>query len=54
MIAKVVELGRKVIGKDRLRGFMMAPWASCDSEENVEKNLKGVDLFADAFANCRS
>ena len=54
VIGKVVELGRKVIGKDRLLGFMMAPWASCDSEENVEKNLKGVDLFADAFANCRS
>ena len=49
VIGKVVGLGRKVIGKDRLLGFMMAPWASCDSEENVEKNLRGIDLFAAAL-----
>ena len=50
VIGKVVKLGRKVIGKERLLGFMMAPWASCDNEENVRKNLGGIDLFADALA----
>ena len=50
VIGKVVKLGREVIGKDRLLGFMMAPWASCDNEENVGKNLSGIDLFAAAEA----
>ena len=49
VIGKVVELGRKVIGKDRLLGFMMAPWASCDNDGNVETNTRGIDLFADAL-----
>ena len=49
VIGKVVELGRNVVGKDRLLGFMMAPWASCDNDGNVETNIRGIDLFADAF-----
>jgi hypothetical protein len=28
---------------------MMAPWASCDTEENLKLNLRGIDLFADAL-----
>ena len=49
VIGKLVKLGRKVISDKHLLGFMMAPWASCDTEENTQKNLKGVDLFAEAL-----
>ena len=49
VIGKLVKLGREVISDRHLLGFMMAPWASCDSEENLQKNLSGVDLFADAL-----
>ena len=49
VIGKLVKLGREVISDKHLLGFMMAPWASCDTEENTQKNLKGVDLFADAL-----
>lgn len=27
----------------------MVPWASCDTEENTQKNIRGVDLFAVAL-----
>ena len=49
VIGKLVKLGREVVSDRHLLGFMMAPWASCDTEENTQKNLKGVDLFADAL-----
>ena len=50
VMGKIVELGRKVVDDRRLLGFMMAPWASCDTEENAMKNIRGIDLFADALA----
>ena len=50
VIGKLVKLGREVISKDHLKGFMMAPWAACDTPENQEFNVKGIDLFADALA----
>ena len=28
---------------------MMAPWAQCDTPENNEKNLRGIDLFAEGL-----
>ena len=28
---------------------MMAPWASCDTQEDLDFNLKGIDLFAEAL-----
>ena len=49
VIGKLVKLGREVISDQHLLGFMMAPWASCDNEENTQTNLRGVDLFADAL-----
>jgi len=49
VIGKLVKLGREVVSDERLLGFMMAPWASCDREENVQKNISGIDLFADAL-----
>jgi hypothetical protein len=49
VIGKLVKLGREVIADERLLGFMMAPWASCNNEKNTNVNLEGVDLFADAL-----
>lgn len=49
VIGKLVKLGREVISKDRLLGFMMAPWKPCDNEANTEVNLRGVDLLAAAL-----
>jgi len=49
VIGKLVKLGREVVSDRHLLGFMMAPWAPCDTEENTRKNLSGVDLFADAL-----
>jgi hypothetical protein len=31
----------------------MAPWSACDTAENNDKNLRGIDLFADALAQKR-
>ena len=49
VIGKLVKLCRRDIPAARLKGFMMAPWASCDTEANMRKNIKGIDLFADAL-----
>lgn len=49
VIGKLVKLGREVISDDRLLGFLMAPWATCTSETNVDINIKCVDLLVDAF-----
>ena len=48
VIGKLVKLGREVISKDRLKGFLMAPWAPCDTRKNVDFLKRGIDLFADA------
>ena len=50
MIGKLVALCRRNISPQRLKGFLMAPWASCDTEENLKLNLRGIDLFADALS----
>ena len=49
VIGKLVKFSRSEISKKNLKGFMMAPWASCDTKEHMEFNLKGVDLFAEAL-----
>jgi len=49
VIGKLVKMCRKDLSTKSLKGFMMAPWASCDTEENLQKNLKGIDLLADAL-----
>ncbi|MCQ2392027.1 MAG: hypothetical protein MJ240_11445, partial [Kiritimatiellae bacterium] len=50
VIGKLVKLGREVIAPERLKGFLMAPWAACDTPVNQEVNRRGIDLFADALA----
>ena len=49
VIGKLVKLGREAISKDHLYGFMMAPWAACDTQENVDFIKRGADLFAEAL-----
>ncbi len=49
VIGKLVKLCRRDIPAGHLKGFMMAPWASCDTQKNLDFNLHGIDLFADAL-----
>ena len=49
VIGRLVKLCRRDISAKSLKGFMMAPWASCDSEAGLRKNLTGTDLFAAAL-----
>ncbi len=51
VIGKLVKFSRTHISSDRLKGFMMAPWAQCTSKESNEKNIRGIDLFADALSS---
>jgi hypothetical protein len=53
VMGRLVDLGREVIAPERLKGFMMAPWAACDTEENHRKNMRGVEILADALARPR-
>ncbi|MGN0853294.1 MAG: Tat pathway signal protein [Kiritimatiellia bacterium] len=50
VIGKLIAFGRAHISPARLKGFMMAPWAMCDTAENNERNLRGIDLFAEGLA----
>ena len=50
VIGKLIKFGRDRISPQHLKGFMMAPWAQCDTPENNEKNLKGIDLFAEGLS----
>ncbi len=45
----VVKFCRERVSAKSLKGFQMAPWASCDTEENLQKVLRGTDLLADAL-----
>ncbi len=50
VIGKLVQMGRKTISKERLMGFMMAPWMlAMDDEETYQKVLKGIDLMQEAM-----
>jgi len=50
VIGRLVRLGRDVIAPERLKGFLMAPWAPCDTPENEAFVRKGIDLFATALS----
>ncbi len=49
VIGKLIKFGRRHIAPERLKGFMMAPWAQCDTPESNEKNIRGIDLFAEGL-----
>ena len=46
VMGKLVALCRRVISPNRLKGFMMAPWSSCDTREHLDFVKKGIDIFA--------
>ena len=49
VIGKLVAKCRKVISPEHLLGFMMAPWSPCSDDEHTQKNIRGIDLFAEAL-----
>ncbi len=49
VIGKLVQLCRSCISKERLLGFMMAPWDSTDTPEKEAHLIRGADLLADAL-----
>ena len=49
VIGKLVKVCRRDIPANHLKGFLMAPWASCDTQKNADFNIKGIDLFAEAL-----
>ena len=51
VMRKLVKLCRRDISPKNLKGFMMAPWASCDTEANTQKQINGIDLLVEALEN---
>ena len=50
VIGKLVQMCRKTVSKERLKGFMMAPWMlAMDDEETYQKVLRGIDLMEEAM-----
>lgn len=51
VIGKLVCYCDKLVGKERLLGYLMAPWATFADEKELDFCMKGVNLLADALAN---
>ena len=51
VIGKLVCYCDKLVGKERLLGYLMAPWATFADERELAFCMKGVNLLADALAN---
>ncbi len=49
VIGRLVGVCRRDLNPMLLKGFMMAPWASCDTEEHLAYINHGTDLFAEAL-----
>ena len=49
VIGQIVKVCRRDVSAKSLKGFMMAPWASCDTEAHLAYINRGIDLFADAL-----
>lgn len=49
VIGRLVKLCRRDIPAERLKGFLMASWESCDTPEHLEKNIQAIDLFSAAL-----
>jgi len=50
IIGALVPYCRKTISREHLMGFLMAPWTdSYKRGDSFDKNIKGIDLFADAL-----
>ena len=49
VIGKLVQMCRRELNPALLKGFMMAPWASCESEEKLAYIISAIDLFGEAL-----
>lgn len=49
VIGRLIEYSRATISKEHLLGIMMAPWSPCDTEEHVQHQLHGIDLFVEGL-----
>ena len=45
-IGKLIRYCRERISPERLKGFLMAPWAGSETEKGCLHNLEGIDLMA--------
>lgn len=45
VMGKLIEYCRRAVSPERLKGFMMAPWAACDNDGNYRKNLNGIEIL---------
>jgi hypothetical protein len=50
VMGKLVKLCRRDLKREHVLGYLMAPWVSCDTEANLEKNLRAIDLLAEAVS----
>ena len=48
-MGQVVRLGREAASPARLKGFLVAPWAPCDSSESLAAIKRGADQLAAAL-----
>ena len=48
-IKQLVKLCRSCIAPERLKGFMMAPWADDCTDASTDTNLEGIRLFQEAL-----
>lgn len=45
VMGELMKYCRRTVSSERLKGFMMAPWASCEDEKGFEKCLRGIEIF---------
>ena len=50
VIGKLVKYCDRLVARERLLGYFMAPWAGLDKESGAATNKHGIDLFAEALA----
>lgn len=48
-MGKLIRYCRERISAERLKGFLMAPWAGLETEKGFRHNLEGIDLMADGL-----
>ena len=43
VMGEIIKLSRRAVPEKHLMGFLVAPWDSCDTSENVRHQLQGID-----------
>ena len=49
VMGKLVKMCRRELTNEHMLGYLMAPWVSCDTTENLQKNLRAIDILAQAM-----